>query len=120
MLILIFLLVSKHFVVDFLLQGPYQYLNKGKYGHQGGLLHSLLHASSTAAVVLSFVNVNVAVELACLDFVLHYHIDWAKVQINQRFGWQCNSSEKFWWLLGLDQYLHSLTYILITYLAMEK
>jgi hypothetical protein len=26
-------------------------------------------------------------------------------------GWSANTHEQFWWLLGLDQYLHALTYI---------
>lgn len=27
------------------------------------------------------------------------------------------TSEKFWWLLGFDQYLHYMTYILLIYIA---
>lgn len=38
---LLFWLFTKHFIVDFPLQAfPYQYQNKGTYGHPGGLLHS--------------------------------------------------------------------------------
>ncbi len=29
-----------HFLVDFVLQTPFQYRNKGTYGHAGGLLHA--------------------------------------------------------------------------------
>ena len=50
---------------------------------------------------------------AVFDAVVHYHIDWAKVVINERFNWKPESSDKFWWLLGFDQYLHALTYILM-------
>jgi hypothetical protein len=42
---------------------------------------------------------------------IHYHIDWAKMNLNARMGWSANTHEQFWWLLGLDQYLHALTYI---------
>ena len=33
-------LMVKHALADFYLQTPYQYLNKGTYGHPGGLLHA--------------------------------------------------------------------------------
>ena len=45
------------------------------------------------------------------DTFIHYHIDWAKMNLNARMGWGANTHEQFWWLLGLDQYLHALTYI---------
>jgi hypothetical protein len=47
------------------------------------------------------------------DGVIHYHIDWAKMNLNARLGWGANTHEQFWWLLGLDQYLHALTYIVL-------
>jgi hypothetical protein len=46
------------------------------------------------------------------EFVLHYHIDWAKQQIMARTGWQSVDSE-FWWGIGADQFLHYLTYLAI-------
>ena len=102
------LLFSKHFLLDFPLQTPYQYLNKGKYGHPGGLLHSGLHGLATLlifALVTPF-----AYLFALADFLIHYHIDWAKVQINNHY--QLNpQTPRFWTLLGLDQYLHAMTYI---------
>jgi len=39
-LLLILLLFTKHFVLDFPLQTKFQWSNKGTYGHPGGLLHS--------------------------------------------------------------------------------
>jgi kynureninase len=33
-------LMLKHAVADFYLQTPYQYLNKGTYGHPGGFIHA--------------------------------------------------------------------------------
>jgi hypothetical protein len=46
------------------------------------------------------------------DTVIHYHIDWAKMKLNRWFGWAPNTHEQFWWLLGLDQYLHAVTYVI--------
>ena len=104
------LLLFKHFVVDFLLQRKYQYANKGVYGHPGGLLHAGLHGIGTLACLVWF-DWDAAIALAAADAGIHYHIDWAKTNINEKMGWGPNTHEQFWWLLGLDQFLHTLTYI---------
>jgi len=106
----------KHFVVDFLMQGPYQFLNKGTYGHPGGILHSGLHAATTFLIFVmlwgaGIGSIPLAALLAVVEFLIHYHIDWAKVQINKRYQWKPDTSKEFWFLLGLDQLLHQLTYI---------
>lgn len=103
MIEILFWLFTKHFFFDFLLQTQYQFLNKGKYGHFGGILHSGLQGLGTFIILGPIA--------ALIDFVVHYHVDWAKVQINSRYGWKADTSEKFWWLLGFDQYLHTLTYL---------
>ncbi len=103
----------KHFVVDFLLQKPYQFLNKGTYGHPGGLLHAGLHGLGTIAILWIFADLPWILTMAVFDVILHYHIDWAKVKINKHFGWAANTHEEFWWLLGFDQLLHWLTYCAI-------
>ena len=109
---LVFLFTIKHFVVDFLLQFKYQWSNKGTYGHPGGLLHAGLHGVGTALCLYAFDWQHILF-LAGLDAVIHYHIDWAKMNINKRMGWGPTTHEEFWWLLGVDQMLHSLTYIVI-------
>lgn len=109
-LTLLVLLFTKHLIVDFPLQPRYQYENKGTYGHPGGLLHSCLHGVGTY-LCLAWWAPMAAFFLAIADAVIHYHIDWAKVNINKRLGWGPTTHEQFWWLLGLDQFLHSLTYI---------
>lgn len=111
LLLILVLLFTKHLIIDFPLQVPFHYLNKGIYGHCGGLSHSGLHGLGTFFVMVFFVGPQLAVNLAFLDGFIHYHIDWAKVNINNKFHLKPSNSEKFWWLLGLDQYLHSLTYL---------
>ena len=109
MLYLLLAFFVKHFAVDFLMQGPYQYKNKGTYGHPGGILHAWLHCIGTLVCLLFFTPY--AILYAVADMILHYHIDWAKMNINAKMGWGPTTHEQFWWLLGADQFLHALTYI---------
>lgn len=105
----------KHFVVDFMLQREYQWRNKGTYGHPGGLEHSGLHALATFFIMLLFVPVDLAFLIGIFDGVVHYHIDWAKMNINQAKGWTATTHAEFWYMVGLDQFLHAMTYIAILY-----
>lgn len=110
----LFWLQLKHFIIDFPLQGPFQYRNKGKYGHPGGLVHSGLHFLGTFLVIATLTgNATTGFLAALFDGVAHYHIDWAKVRVNAMTGWGPTTSEQFWWLLGFDQLLHQLCYIAI-------
>lgn len=114
---LILLLFTKHFVVDFPLQLKYQVSNKGIYGHPGGILHSGLHGIGTYVCVVWYAPI-AAIVLAIVDMIVHYHIDWVKVNVNKKFNWNPTHDE-FWWLFGLDQFLHALTYIGIVALIVE-
>lgn len=102
---LLLFLFTKHFIVDFLLQWPYQYKNKGTYGHPGGILHAGLHGIPTAMILGPVYGL--------VDVLVHYHVDWAKMKINERKGWRPTTHEQFWHLLGFDQFLHTLTYLLL-------
>ena len=109
-LILVALLFTKHFIVDFPLQNKFQWSNKGTYGHPGGLLHSALHGLATMLCFWWYAPLS-CVFLGFFDAFAHYHIDWAKMNLNARMGWGPNTHEQFWWLLGLDQFLHAITYV---------
>ena len=119
LLAFVFLLFTKHFIVDFPLQKPYQWMNKGTYGHPGGLLHAALHGWATYVVTVIFFTWPVAVIVGVIDLFVHYHIDWAKMNINRIKGWKSDQHEEFWTLLGLDQYLHAVTYVVLIWLALE-
>lgn len=109
---ILFWLFIKHFICDFPLQAfPFQYKNKGTYGHRGGLLHAAIHLYGTVIVLMCFgVAFSTATYLGLLDYFLHYHIDWAKVNITKRFNLTPLNSEWFWILMGFDQLLHAFTY----------
>ena len=111
-ILLLALFGIKHFIVDYLLQTPYQFLNKGFYAHPGGLLHAGLHGLGTVIALWIFADLPWILIMAIFDMIVHYHIDWAKVKINRKFGWTAENP-KFWWLFGFDQLLHWLTYCAI-------
>lgn len=114
---LLFLLLTKHFVVDFLLQPKWMWENKGKLGHPGGLAHAGLHAVVTAVILEAFMEHPVAaMVLATSEGVAHYGIDYMKVNINALMDWAPATSEKFWWLLGLDQWLHNCCYVVFVFM----
>ena len=112
-------LMLKHLICDFPLQTPYQFLNKGIYGHPGGLLHVAIHAVGTVIALSLFTSFLAALGLALLDAFVHYHIDWAKNKINRRFNLKPTDGAGFWFTFGLDQYLHQMTYILLVYLLVH-
>ena len=101
----------KHFVFDFLYQPPYQWQNKGTLGHWGGLVHSGQHALATILILLFVASLPVALGLAAVEFVVHYFTDYSKMNINKAKGWGATTHNEFWVLLGVDQLIHSLTYV---------
>lgn len=113
-LVAVAVLMFKHAVADFYLQTSYQYLNKGKYGHPGGIIHAGIHTALTPLVYLVLVpgSFLVASAIAFAEFLLHYHIDWLKEQITHRNGWTPQDCG-FWYALGTDQLVHGLTYLAI-------
>lgn len=113
--IIVFLvcLELKHFILDFVFQPPYMYLNKGTYGHLGGIVHAGLHAVVTAAILLSMdLSIAAVLDLALVEYVIHYHMDWFKMWYGKRQKWTPDT-EQFWVFLGLDQLVHQLTYMLL-------
>ena len=110
-------LFIKHFICDFPLQtSPWMYRNKGIYFHPGGIAHAAIHGAGTLLVLAPLIGMG-AFQFAILDMVVHYHIDWVKMNLGKRYNLRPDNSDLFWILLGLDQLLHHLTYFLIIYLA---
>jgi len=119
-LLLVSVLVVKHFLVDFLAQTPYMYKNKGTYGHFGGILHALMHgiislrALCPLAAMLNPTCGYARILACCLDeIIIHYHIDFFKVKVCKKYELTPVNSEVYWYILGLDQLLHYTTYILM-------
>lgn len=106
--------IVKHFICDFVLQYPRHYLNKGVYGAWGGIEHALIHGIGTFCVFY-FLNLGFFISLlsGLFDMMVHYHIDYIKMNVNDKLGYKCNTHEQFWVLLGLDQMFHYITYVIL-------
>ncbi len=105
------ILQIKHFVGDYPLQTLKMVQSKGTYLHPAGIAHSAIHAILTIGaffVVTPTLLLGSAIVLG--EFLVHYHIDWGKEQVNRRFGYTA-AKTAFWWALGADQLVHHLTYI---------
>lgn len=113
-------LLIKHCIADFILQTENQRRGKGVYGALGGITHSLTHVALTAPVFLLLPALGAGSVAALLagEFVIHYHLDWAKDQITHRNGWTTRDTA-FWWALGIDQLLHGLTYVALLFLVVS-
>jgi hypothetical protein len=110
-LFLFTLLILKHFLADFVFQTNTMVMEKGTYGARGGIQHSAIHAVLTGLVFYAvFTDFFSIVLIAFIDGVVHYHIDWAKMNINKNKN-LTPADEAFWFWLGLDQLMHYLTYI---------
>jgi hypothetical protein len=115
-LVLFILFLTKHFVIDFLCQNEYQWSHKHIWMHPGGQIHAGLHMIGTAVILLTtpYLPYDMAIVLGMYDGAIHYLIDFAKMNINIYKKWT-PSNPQFWYLTGLDQFLHYLTYCAISW-----
>ena len=109
-------LLLKHTVFDYFVQTGYMIKDKADYGAKGGLLHGALHGVGTFIALAPFVSVSTAFLCAVADTIVHYHIDYVKSNIMRQR--QPNPAQQEYWVLhGIDQLLHTLTYVAIVWLV---
>jgi hypothetical protein len=114
-LVALTLLQVKHLICDFFLQTSNQIENKGTYGHPGGMIHAGIHAIGTVPVFWVYPTAFVPAAIILLvEFATHYHIDWLKNVIGRHYGWTTHDKE-YWWAMGVDQFLHQMTYLAIVF-----
>jgi hypothetical protein len=108
------LLNLKHLIAEYILQTPHIAESKMRYGSLNSFIHILHHAFGTLVVglLLDFELVLI-LGLVLLEAILHYHIDW----LHMRFGAQSYKDKKYWQWLGIEQFLHQQTIILMVILA---
>lgn len=106
-LLILALLQVKHWYIDFVNQSMEEVENKGKYGQWLGIKHSVKQGIGTVICFIPFCTLEWSITAGLIDFVLHYHIDWTKMNKGNRDI----TTPQFWNHLGLDQMAHQLTYI---------
>lgn len=113
-------LMIKHFVADYFLQTPWMISEKADYGKPGGLFHAGEHAVLTwiTLAILGFGWLSFL--MALIDGIIHYHIDWCKSNyLRGRFAFSLtpmdHTDTEYWWAMGLDQFAHYMTYVLIVW-----
>jgi hypothetical protein len=110
-LIALLLLQIKHFAADYLLQSSRHVQCKGIYGHRAGLEHAAIHAVLTVpCLLLVGVSALSALAGAAVEFIIHYHEDWLKAQVNTRLK-LTPEMRAYWVAYGADQLVHELTYL---------
>jgi len=112
LMLLMFLFTIKHCIADIFLQTYHKHVDKSKYfgtGHR----HYAEHGACTFILLLFFTNPIMALALGFLDYVIHWHIDWAKTTFCKNFEIQRNTPT-FWRIHTLDQIAHFSTYFYIT------
>jgi len=115
LLFLFLLLHVKHVIVDWYWQTPYELQNKMTFGHLGGIQHAGKNAIGTGLCLLPFFGVYGMILGIIVDFYVHYNIDYMKSNITYSLN-LTTDDRSFWHLIGLDQFLHFVTYILIIYI----
>jgi hypothetical protein len=117
-ILLLALLFTKHLVFDFIYQPPYQWQNKGTYGHLGGIIHTGQHVIASWCILLFFTTLPLCALLCATEALIHYHMDWFKMWYNKKKGWGATTHNEFWILTGIDQWVHAMTYILMVALLL--
>lgn len=138
--ILLALFCIKHYLADGHFQTEWHALKKGKYGHPAGLAHAGIHVlCSMAAIAVWYLlpitheavlSVKIIALILVAEFVIHYHIDWAKAFFVDTLGWQKAGKDsngkkalhiydtRFFQAMVADQALHMVTYVVMgTFLA---
>tara|TARA_B100000683_G_scaffold249593_1_gene263911 strand:+ start:3683 stop:4036 length:354 start_codon:yes stop_codon:yes gene_type:complete len=114
---LVYLLVVKHALADLVLQSRLTTGDKADLKTRKGYIHALDHGVLTGIVLCFFVSPWYAFLIACLDFVLHFIIDYVKTTFVRRKKIRVNT-QKFWIVQGVDQIAHYSCYLLYAYLAL--
>lgn len=112
-LIILMLLQVKHWYIDFVNQSMEEVNGKGIYGNWQGVKHSAKQGLGTF-LVFALAGSPHAFLIGLFDFVLHYHIDWCKMN----YGNRDIQTPQFWNHLGLDQMAHQLSYLLFIFIAL--
>lgn len=117
LLLLLTLLILKHLLVDFFWQPEYEWRNKGTCLHFGGISHAIKHIGVTGMILIPFTTPLMVLSMMLLEFVIHYHMDWFKMWWGARKKYDPYHPKFYHWF-GIDQYVHTMTYVAIAFLVL--
>jgi hypothetical protein len=100
-------LLIKHFIVDIGVQSLIPATPKHNYF--SGHLHYFHHGVGAFLATMFVVPIQYAMLIGVLDYIAHWHIDWAKHHLNIILEAKPRS-EVWWWTMVLDQIVHVLFY----------
>ena len=101
----------KHFLADFVLQPYSMVVRKGDYLHPAGLAHAAIHAVGSIPALMIMIRVpEFIAALIAAEFLIHYHTDWLKAQLDRRLDLSATST-LYWVIFGADQLIHQATYL---------
>lgn len=113
--------VIKHFLAEFLYQRPYNWLNKGTYGHMGGISHTLNHALMSFFILLFEAPLLGLFGLIIAEAVIRYHVEWFKMKIVKKTGFNHIDHAPEWWILtGVQQSVYYAVYVVMICLVVDS
>lgn len=104
------LLFFKHFLADFCWQSDRMLRDKGHFWRIGGLQHAGLHGVLTYVILMHFLGMQACIILAAFDAIVHYFVDFTYRRLTVKTNTDSNA---FWMWIGIDQFVHALTYLTI-------
>ena len=116
------LLCVKHFIADLYLQALYiKPSRKWIYLDHKAHRHALHHAILSAVVfLLCWGWWWLAAVMLMVDYVTHWHIDWAKTRIARHLNWaEATHPRGYWFLQTLDQITHFVIYFGMVWCAVN-
>jgi hypothetical protein len=115
-LVLFSLLLIKHTIVDLALQYYLKGQQKLQWLNPKAHIHYAQHGIGTLIVTVPLTgDLLVSALVSLLDYLIHWHVDWAKHHWIARHGWS-SADSGYWWAAAIDQALHYLTYCAIVLL----
>jgi len=103
-------LMIKHFIVDIGIQSHIP--SSPKHNYFSGHLHYFHHGVGAFLATMFVVPIQYAMLIGVIDYIAHWHIDWAKHHLNREIKAKVRS-ERWWWTMVLDQVIHTIFYYYI-------
>lgn len=100
-------LMIKHYIADLGMQQSIP--GSPKHEWLCGHLHYFHHGVTAFFACAFFVSIPVAFAIAFIDYIVHWHIDFAKHHLNRAIG-AAPRTTAWWWTMVLDQIAHTFFY----------